>query len=38
MGFDPIVMVVGLQMGASEIKVDVIPGEPVMGGDNLFWV
>ncbi|WP_296212404.1 PTS glucose transporter subunit IIA [Corynebacterium sp. YSMAA1_1_F7] len=38
MGFDPIVMVLGLQMGASEIKIDVIPGEPVMGGDNLFWV
>lgn len=38
MGFDPVVMVLGLQMGASEIKLDVFSGEPVMGGDNLFWV
>mgnify|MGYP000005737406 FL=1 len=38
MGFDPVVMVLGLQMGASEIKIDVMSGEPVMGGDNLFWV
>lgn len=38
MGFDPVVMVLGLQMGASEIKLDVFSGEPVMDGDNLFWV
>lgn len=38
MGFDPVVMVLGLQMGASGIKLDVFSGEPVMGGDNLFWV
>lgn len=38
MGFDPVVMVLGVQMGASEIKLDVFSGEPVMDGDNLFWV
>lgn len=38
MGFDPVVMVLGLQMGASEIKLDVFSGEPVMDSDNLFWV
>ena len=38
MGFDPVVMVLGLQMGASEVKLDVFSGEPVMDGDNLFWV
>lgn len=38
MGFDPLVMVLGLQMGASEIKLDVFSGEPVMDSDNLFWV
>lgn len=38
MGFDPVVMVLGLQMGASEIRLDVFSGEPVMDGDNLFWV